>query len=157
MFILISLKTEITKSLGGLKITRVPRKRRYDGPVPRAENVGDLITENQKNLSENCESRINHRYAVVVQDLTTQSIQSYPCKTKTFQKIQRSMQKFLESNRKLEVVCIHNSLKFIKGCQDFSWNHCTSTPHRSETHGIAERSAQCERRHICRIVAIRSG
>ena len=22
------------------------------------------------------------------------------------------------------------------------WNHCTSTPHRSETHGIAERAAR---------------
>ena len=28
--------------------------------------------------------RNNHRYAVVVQDLATQRIQSYPCKTKNF-------------------------------------------------------------------------
>ena len=26
-----------------------------------------------------------------------------------------------------------------KACEDLSWNHCTSTPHRSETHRIAER------------------
>ena len=32
---------------------------------------------------ERCESRNNHRYAIVVQDLATQRIQSYPCKTKT--------------------------------------------------------------------------
>ena len=29
-----------------------------------------------------------------------------------------------------------------KPCEDLSWNHCTSTPHRSETHGIAERAVR---------------
>ena len=29
-----------------------------------------------------------------------------------------------------------------KSCEDFSWNHCTSTPHRSETNGIAERAVR---------------
>ena len=38
--------------------------------------VGHLITANHKVLSEGCESRNNHRYAVVVQDLATQWIQS---------------------------------------------------------------------------------
>ena len=28
-----------------------------------------------------------------------------------------------------------------KAFEDLSWNHCTSTPHRSETNGIAERGA----------------
>ena len=32
--------------------------------------------------SEGCDSRNNYRYAVVVQDLAAQWIQSYPCKTK---------------------------------------------------------------------------
>ena len=31
-----------------------------------------------------------------------------------------------------------NSLEFGKACEDLSWNLCTSTPHRSETNGIAE-------------------
>ena len=68
--------------------------------VPKAENFGDLITADHKVLSEGWESRNNHRYAVVVQDLATQWIQSYPCKTKTSQETQRSLQKFLEPNRK---------------------------------------------------------
>ena len=29
-------------------------------------------------------------------------------------------------------------MEFGKACEDLSWNHCTSTPHRSETSGIAE-------------------
>ena len=35
-----------------------------------------------------------------------------------------------------------NSLEFGKACEVLSWNHCTSTPHRSETNGIAERAAR---------------
>ena len=109
------------------KITRAPRRRRRGGAVPRAENFGDLITADHKVLGDNCESRNNHRYAVVVQDLATQWIQSYPCKTKTSQETQRILQKFLEIG---------------KACEDLSWNHCTSTPHRSETNGIAERAVR---------------
>ena len=77
------------------KITTTPSRRRIGGAVPRAENCGDLITADQKVLSEGCESRNNHRYAVVVQDLPTQWIQSYPFKTKTSQETQRSLQKVL--------------------------------------------------------------
>ena len=35
-----------------------------------------------------------------------------------------------------------NSLEFGKACEDLSWTHCTSTPHRSETDGIAERAVR---------------
>ena len=60
--------------------------------------------------------------------------------TKTSQETQRSLQKFLEPNRKPKVIYTVNSLEFGKACEDLSWNHCTSTPHRSETNGIAERA-----------------
>ena len=66
------------------KITRAPCRRRNGEAVPRAANFGDLITADHKVLSDNCESRNNHRYAVVVQDLATQWIQAYPCKNKNF-------------------------------------------------------------------------
>ena len=66
------------------KITRAPCRRRKGEAVPRADNFGDLITADHKVLSDNCESRNNHRYAVVVQDLATQWIQAYPCKKQNF-------------------------------------------------------------------------
>ena len=125
-------------------ITRAPCRRRNGGAVPRAENFGDLITADHKVLSDNCESRNNHRYAVEVQDLATHWIQPYPCKTKTPQETQRSLQKFLEPNRKPKVIYTDNSLEFDKACEDLSWNHCTSTPHRSETNGIATRAVCAE-------------
>ena len=125
------------------KITRAPCRRRNGESVPRAVNFGDLITADHKVLSDNCESRNNHRYAVVVQDLATQWIQAYPCKkNKTSQETQRSLQKFLEPERKPKVIYTDNSLEFGKVCEDLSWNHCTSTPHRSETNGIAERAVR---------------
>ena len=63
------------------KITRAPCRRRIGGAVPRAEFFGDLTTADQKVLSVGCESRNIHRFAIVVQDLATQWIQSHPCKT----------------------------------------------------------------------------
>ena len=124
------------------KITRAPCRRHIGRVVPRAENFGDLIPADHKVISEGCESRDNHRYAIVVQDLTTQWIQSYPCKAKTSQETQRSLQKFLGANRKPKVIYTDNALEFGKACEDLSWNHCTSTPHRSETNGIAERAVR---------------
>ena len=44
----------------------------------------------------------------------------------------------MEPNRKPKVIYTDNSVEFGKVCEDLSWNHCTSTPHRSETNGIAE-------------------
>ena len=124
------------------KITSVLCRRINGGTVPRDENFGDLITADHKVLSDYCECRNNHRYAVVVQDLATQWIQAYPCRTKTSQETQRSLQKFLEPDRKPKVIYTDNSLESGKSCEDLSWDHCTSTPHRSETNGIAERAVR---------------
>ena len=74
-------------------ITRAACRRRNSGAVPRAEIFGDLITADHKVLSDNCESRNNHRYAVMVQDLATQWIQSYPCRTKTSQETTEKLAK----------------------------------------------------------------
>ena len=124
------------------KLTRAPCRRRIGRVVLRAEHVGVLTTAEHKVLSEGCEYRNSHQYAVVVQDLVTQWIQSYPCKTKTSQETKRSLQKFLEPKRKPKVIYSVNSLEFGKACEDLFWNHCKSTPHRSETNGIAERAVR---------------
>ena len=115
MFILISLKDRNCEICKRTKITRAPCRRRKGEAVPRADNFGDLITADHKVLSDNCESRNNHRYAVVVQDLATQWIQAYPCKNKTSQETQRSLQKFLEPDRKSFALTVPwNSAKLVK-------------------------------------------
>ena len=89
--------------------------------MPRAEIFVDLITEDHKVLSEESESRNNHRYAVVVQDLATQWLQSYLCKTKTSLETQKNLMKFLEPTRKPKVIYTGNSLELGKSCEELSW------------------------------------
>ena len=117
------------------KTTRASCRRRAGTVVPRADNFRELTTAGHRVLSEGSESCNNHRYVVVIQDLATQWIQSYSCKTKTSQEVQKSL-----GNQKSFTLTI--PLNLGKSREEFSWNHCTSTPHRSETHGIAERAVR---------------
>ena len=110
--------------------------------VPRAKKFGDLITAHHKVLNQGSESRRNHRYAVVVQDLATQWIQSCSCKTKTPHETERSLSKFFELSHKPKVENTDKALEFRKACEHLSWNHRTSTHHRFEINGIAERAVR---------------
>ena len=139
------------------KITRAPCRRRNGGTVPRADNFGDLITADHKVLSEGCESRNNHRYAVVVQDLATHWIQAYPCKNKTSQETQKSLRKFMEPDKNPKVIYTDNPLEFGKACEDLSWKslHVYTTP-IGDWWYCRKSSAQSKGRHLCCIVAIGS-
>ena len=140
------------------KITRDPCRRRFGGAVLRAGNFGDLITADHKVLSEGCESRNNHQFAIVVQDLATQWIQAYPCKTKTSQETQRSLQKFLENpSRKPKVIYTDNSLEFGKACEESLLEslHVYTTQIRNKW-DCWKSSAQSKGRHLCCIAAIGS-
>ena len=106
------------------KRTRTPCRRRTGEAPPWAEKFGDFVTADHKVVNEKGESQNNHRYAVVVQDLAKQRLHK-----------RRSRRK----NRKL---LLRTTLEFGKSCDDLSWNHRTSTPHRSETSGIAERAVR---------------
>ena len=55
---------------------------------------------------------------------------------------QRSLQKFLEPDRNPKVIHTDNSMEFGKACEDLSRDHCTFTPHRSDTNGMAERAVR---------------
>ena len=106
------------------KITRAPCRRRIGGALPRAEKFGDLITADRKVLNEGCES-------AVVPDLATRWIQSRPCKTKSSHETAKSLLKFLEPSQARKVVKADNLMEFGRACEVLSWNHRTSTPHRS--------------------------
>ena len=74
------------------KTTRASCRKRANAVMPRAENFDDWIAADHKVVREESESRNNHRFAVVVQDLATQWLQSYPWKTKTSQETQKNLQ-----------------------------------------------------------------
>ena len=117
-----------------LLVTRASCRRTCWYSRAQKGKIGDLITADHKSLNEGSESRNNHRHAVVVQDLATQWLQSYPCKTKTSQEKQKNLMKFLERTRKPKVICIDNSLECGKSFEELSWDQCASTPHRSGLH-----------------------
>ena len=108
-------------------ISRASCRRSTGTVVHRAEQFGELITADHKNLSEESESLNNHEYAMVVQDLATQWLRSHPCETKTSEETQKNLMKFLEPTRKPIVIYTDNSLEFGKSCEEFFWNHCTCT------------------------------
>ena len=156
-----SIYTHFTKNLNydtclRTKITRVPCRRRNEGSIPRAEKFDDLITADHKVLNEGSESRNNHRYAVVVQDLATQWIQSYPCKSKNSQETEKSLRKFVGPSEKPKVFFSDNSLEFGKSRKELSWNHRKSPPYRSETNGMAERAIPRVREETSAVL-LRSG
>ena len=65
-----------------------------------------------------------------------------PVQNKNFQGDPEEPDKVLEPTRKPKVIYTDNFLECGKSCEELSWNHCTSTPHRSETNGIAERAVR---------------
>ena len=81
-------------------------------------------------------------YAVLVQNLATQMDTIVSVQNKTSQETERSSREFLEPTAKPNVIYTGNSLKFGNACEEVSWNHCTSTPHRSETNGVAGRAVR---------------
>ena len=61
---------------------------------------------------------------------------------KTSPESEKGVRKFLEQSEKPKVIYTDNSLEFGISCEHLTWNHRTSTPHRSETNGIAERAVR---------------
>ena len=74
----------------------------------------------------------------------------------TSQETEKSLRKFLEPSEKPNIYA-DNSLAIGKSCEDLTWNHRTSAPHRSETNGVAERAVRRVRGNVCCAVAIRLG
>ena len=120
------------------KITRAPRKRRVNNDIPRAPKFGDIITADPKVLSEEGESRNNHRYAIVVPDLAIQLKATY-AKQDLHKK---RLRKFPDPEENPKVIHTDNSLEFSIACENTQWNTSASTPHRAEMNCIAENAAR---------------
>ena len=131
------------------KKTRALCRRRTGNSVPRAEKFGQLITADLKILNEGDESRNNHRYAVVVQDLGTQWIQSFPCKTKVSQETERSSRRFSShrKSRKSFTLTIHwNLVNPVKICHGIK-----VLPHFTDLRQmilLKERHAEERKKHL---------
>ena len=138
------------------KVTRSSCRRRTSTVALRAEKFGDLVTADHKVLSE-VESRHNHRCAVVVQDLATQWIQSYPCKTKNFSGSTKELADFLgaaqETIKSFTLTVRWNLARTVRINLESLYVNTAQIGNE----GSRKSSAQSERRDICGVVAIRSG
>ena len=72
----------------------------------------------------------------------TQWLHSHLCRTKSSRETEQGLRKFVEPTARSKVIYADNLLEFGKACEDLPWNHCTPTPHRSETNGITERAVR---------------
>ena len=158
MFILTSRNTDRNGDMClRTKITRASCRRRTGTVVPKAENVGDLITADHKVLSEGSESRNNHRYAVVVQDLATQWLQSYSCKTKNLRRPRRACRNSwsIRGNQKSFTLTIPwNLASLVKNLHGIIVRR-----HHTDQKRMGLQKEQCAelRRGLCGTVVIRSG
>ena len=122
------------------KISRAPCRRRNGGAVPRAENFGDLITADHKVKIVNLETITDMQSWCRTWPPNESS--RIRAKQKLLSKHKGACKSSWSPDRKPKVIYTDNSLEFGKACEDLSWNHCMSTPHRSETNGIAERAVR---------------
>ena len=106
------------------KITRALAETRWRS-LTLSGKMGDLITADHKILSEVCESRNNHRYAVVVQDWQLNVFNRIRAKQNLHRKRRGVCRKFREPSKKQKVIYTDNSLDFGKACEESSWNHHT--------------------------------
>ena len=98
------------------------------------------MTADHKVLNEGCESRDRHGTLSWYKILPLNGFNLIRVKTKSSHETERNLSQFLEPSHKPTVVHTDNVMEFGKACEDLSWNHRTSTPHRSETNGIAGRA-----------------
>lgn len=106
------------------------------------KKFADALTTDHKILNENDKSRSSDRLAMVVLDRFTQWLQGYPCKTKTADECLINLKNCVGPQCEPQHVYSDNSKELIKAQKDLKWRHDTSTPHRSDSNGVAERSVR---------------
>ena len=74
----------------------------------------------------------------MVQDRLLNGYRPIFAKQGTAQETEETLQTLLEPKATQKVIYTNNSLEFGKACEDPSWNHCTSTPHRYCRTGSAQ-------------------
>ena len=148
-------RPKFARSVRGPKL-QGPCRRRNGGAVPRAENFGDLITADHKVLSGNCESRNNHRYAIVVRIWPLNGCSRVRVK----QKLRRKHKEACKSSWSQIESLKHLHWQF-PGIWQSLWRsfleslYVNTAQIRNEW-DCWKSSAQSKGRHFCRVVAIRS-
>ena len=110
--------------------------------LPPATQFGDRLTADHKSLADDQSARNGARYALIIQDEYTKWIQAYATKTRSHEEVVLAFSRFMPLNTKPRHVYVDNAPELLKALEEMRWNHDTSTPHRPETNGVAERAVR---------------
>ena len=110
--------------------------------LPTPTKFAQALTLDHKTLNEEIASRDHDQNICVILDRATYWLQAYPDKSKSAQATKYALQRFLGPQQKAEHVYSDNSHEIRIACEELGFSHDTSTPHRSETNGIAENAVK---------------
>ena len=99
----------------------------------------DDFTADHKIVSGEGTSHTNHRSGDCARLGHSMVEGFFHVKQRPLRKRKRVFKTFLDPKPSRQVNSTDNSLGIGETCKDLLWYHCTSTPHRSETYGTAER------------------
>ena len=105
-------KIQNVRFAGERKLQELFAYANLENHVLRPDKLGDIIAADHKIFNVVEESRNSQMYAIWVQDLATQWIQNYPCKTKTSQEKTRHFRKFFDLEDNPKVIYVDNSQAF---------------------------------------------
>ena len=106
------------------------------------QKFGKIITADHKVSSDEHESRMQHRYALVLSRISCRNGVRVIQKRKRFSDRTKVPQGFVLPSVKPGGTYTDNAPDFLRACENLVRNHDTSTPHRSETTGTAERAVR---------------
>ena len=102
----------------------------------------DAITADHKILNDQNRDRKYDQSCLIIQDRFTKWIQGFTSTAKSADSTAMGLRRFCGPQSNPKHVYTDNSLELKKALNDLHFNHDTSTPHRSETNGIAERAVR---------------
>jgi len=109
--------------------------------LPKPTKWADHLTADHEIINDD-ESRKGDRIALIIQDKFTSWLQGYSSPTKSANDTIHGFQRFLGPQLKPQYVYTDGSKEFKKAFQELNFLADTSTPHRSETNGVAERAVR---------------
>ena len=140
------------------KIQRVHCRKQKHGPPDEystPEKFGDFITADHAVLAPEEASRQGHRYSLIVLDRYSSWLQGYAALTKDAHETKINLQRFMGPKRVPDRVYTDGATanepaytytdgsgEFKSALKELGWCHDTSTPYRSQTNGVAERSVR---------------
>ena len=134
-FLHTSRKTQIAKYAKGPTFTRAPSRKRTGNQVRRAVKYGGLITAAHEVLNE--EGGAITGMPLWYKSWLLSGCNRIRAEPNLLRKRNRVNDSLSSRQARPKVIYRDSSPEFGKACEDLSWDHCASTPHRSETNGIA--------------------